>query len=299
MIRTFFLVSSLVVAFQFEDLWAATTQINANVDGDIYLSGNIYNNSRSYMNVGQYLNGSPRYHVGLANWNDVDLPPLIGETSARLVLYVQNFVIPVFANGMSAQPTLTYPSTGDFTLKVVALSGDPRGYITDAWVKTNMIDAAGVGSVTLTNSGYATVDIGNTVADWISAGTGSRWLGFVGIPSTTSPYTSVQLGTLEPTYQDASNEVELFPAAPMYLSVETSPPAPLVLSCSISANQLVMIFETVPNISYTLKTKSNLSDRDWVTVDSPFVAGPTSTTTLTVPMTDSLGRGFYRLEITQ
>jgi hypothetical protein len=146
MIRTFFLATSLVVAFQFQDLWAATTQINANVDGDIYLSGNSYNNSRSYMNVGQYLNGSPRYHVGLANWDDVDLPPLIGETSARLALYVQNFVIPVFAGGMSAQPTLTYPSTGDFTLKVVALFGDPRGYITDAWVKTNMIDAAGVGS---------------------------------------------------------------------------------------------------------------------------------------------------------
>jgi hypothetical protein len=124
-------------------------------------------------------------------------------------------------------------------------------------------------------------------------------LGFVGIPSTTSPYTSVQLGTLEPAYQDASAQIESFPAAPMYLSVEASLPAPVAQSCSVSGNQLVMIFETVPNISYTLKTKSNLSDRDWVTVDSPFVAGPTSTTTLKVPMTDSPGRGFYRLEITQ
>jgi hypothetical protein len=291
------LVFGLILS-EVQQVRAATVQINANVDGDIYLSGNIYNNSRSYVNVGQYSNGSLRYHVGLANWNDVDLPPLVGQNSATLTLYVQNFVVPVFANGMSAQPTLTYPTTGDFTLKVVALFGDPTSYITGAWVKTNMIDAIGVGSVNLTKSGYATVDIGNTVADWISAGTGSLWLGFVGIPSTTSPYTSVQLGTLEPAYQDASNEVELSPAAPMYLSVETSPPAPVALSCSISANQLVMIFETVPDISYTLKTKSNLSDRDWVTIGQSFMATSTSTT-LIETMTDSPGRGFYRLEITQ
>ena len=295
MFQTFFLAASLAAVVQFEGLWAATTQINANGDGDQYIFNQTYNASKNYMNVGQYYGGySTHYYVGLANWNNVNLTPLVGLSSTALALYVQNFVDPVFGNGLYAQPTsFTYPTTGNFTLKVVALSGTPNpADMTDAWVKTNMIDATGVGSVTLTSSGYNTVNIGNVVANWITAGTGGpRWLGFVGTGSTTSLYTSVHLGTLEPT--------ELSPAAPMYLSVETSPPAPVTRSCSISENQLVMIFETVPNISYTLKTKSNLSDLDWVTVGSHFVAGPTSTTTLTVPITDSPGQGFYRLEITQ
>jgi hypothetical protein len=291
------LVFGLILS-EVQQVRAATVEINANFDGDIYLSGNIDNNSRFYMNVGQYSNGSLRYHVGLANWNSVDLPPLVGQTSVTLTLYVQNFVVPVFSNGMSAQPVLTPFPTGDFDLKVVALSGDPTSYITGPWVNTNMIDAVEVGSVHLTKSGYATVDIGNRLANWIADSNGLRWLGFVGKTSTTSPYTSVQLGTLEPAYVDASAEVVLSKAAPMYLSVETSPPAPVVRSCSISENNLVMIFETVPNTSYTLKTKSNLSDPAWVTVESSFLAGPTSTTTLTVPMTDSPRQGFYRLEIT-
>ena len=296
MIRTFFLATSLVVALQFQDLWAATIQINANGDADQYIFRRTYTATSSYMNVGQYAGGyNKHYYVGLANWNELDLNPLAGQSNVALALYVQNFVDPVFGSGgPNSQPTsFTYPTTGNFTLKVVALSGTPNpADMTDAWVKTNMIDATGIGSVTLTNSGYTTVNIGNIVANWITAGTGGpRWLGFVGTGSTTSLYTSVHLGTLEPT--------ELSPAAPMYLSVETSPPAPVARSCSISENQLVMIFETVPNISYTLKTKSNLSDLDWVTVGSHFVAGPTSTTTLTVPITDSPGQGFYRLEITQ
>ena len=279
----------------FKQVKADTVQINANGDADQYIYRLTYTATSSYMNVGQYAGGFSRhYYVGLANWNYVDLSPLAGQSNVALSLYVQNFVDPVFGSGGPySQPiSFTYPTTGNFTLKVVALSGTPNPTdMTDAWVKTNMIDATGIGSVTLTSSGYSTVNIGNIVANWITAGTGGPlWLGFVGTGSTTSIYTSVHLGTLEPT--------ELSPANPMYLSVETSPPAPVARSCSVSENQLVMIFETVPNISYTLKTKSNLSDRDWVMVNSPFVAGSTSTTRLTVPMTDSLGRGFYRLEIT-
>jgi hypothetical protein len=221
MFRFFFLLTSLVVAFQFEGLWAATTQINANADGDQYLFNQSYTPTKSYMNVGQYYGGfSTHYYVGLANWNNVDLSPLSGQSSAALALYVQNFVDPVFGSGgPSSQPTgFTYPTVGNFTLKVVALSGTPvTASMTDAWVKTNMIDAAGVGSVTLTRSGYSTVNIGNTVANWITAGTGPRWLGFVGTGSTTSLYTSVQLGTLEPTTDLDANI--LSPAAPMYLTI--------------------------------------------------------------------------------
>jgi len=274
---------------------AATVQINANGDADQYIYRLTYTDTSSYMNVGQYAGGFSRhYYVGLANWNYADLNPLAGQSNVALSLYVQNFVDPVFGiGGPNSQPErFTYPPTGNFTLKVVALSGTPNPTgMDDAWVKTNMIEATEIASVTLTSSGYSTVNIGNIVANWINAGTGGPlWLGFVGTGSTTSIYTSVHLGTLEPT--------ELSPANPMYLSVETSPPAPVVRSCSISENNLVMIFETVHNISYTLKTKSNLSDPAWVTVDPSFLAGPTPTTTLRVPMTDSPRQGFYRLEIT-
>jgi len=301
MFRTFFLATLLVTAFQSEGLWADTTQITATGDGEQYIYNQIYKSTGSYMNVGQYYRGySTHYYVGLANWDGVDLSPLAGQSSATLALYVQNFVVPVFGNGPYAQPTdFTYPTTGNFTLKVVAFSGAPNpSDMTDAWVKTNMIDAVGVGSVTLTSSGYTTVNIGNTVANWITAGTGPRWLGFVGTGSTTSIYTSVQLKTLEPTLDLEGGLVAQ--AAPMYLSVPsaTLPVAPVARSCRIlSGNQLEMVFETVPNISYTLKTKSNLSDPTWVAVSS-FVAVSTLTT-LTESMTNSAGRSFYRLEITQ
>jgi len=227
MFRSFFLLTSLVVAFQFEGLWAATTQINANADGDQYLFNQSYTPTKSYMNVGQYYGGfSTHYYVGLANWNNVDLSPLSGQSSAALALYVQNFVDPVFGSGgPNSQPTgFTYPTVGNFTLKVVAISGTPNtASINDAWVKTNMIDATGVGSVTLTSSGYSTVNIGNVVANWITAGVGPRWLGFVGTGSTTSLYTSVQLGTLEPT-TDLDGLITSA-ATPMYLTI----PEPSVL----------------------------------------------------------------------
>ena len=293
----------MLIALQTAGLSVETIQINASEDSDLYLYTQSNNIARNYINVGQYYGGySKHYYVGLAKWNGADLSPLAGKTNVALSLYVQNFVNPVFgSSGTNSQPTgFTNPTTGNFTIKVVALSGTPDpASMSDGWVKTNMVNATGIGSLTLTNAGYNTVNIGDAVANWIARGNSPLWLGFIGTSSTTSIYTSIQLGTLEPTYD--LDGLILAQATPMYLSApSTEPPtAPVARSCSISGNQLVMIFETVPNISYTLKTKSNLSDRDWVTVDSPFVAGPTSTTTLTVPMTDSLGRGFYRLEITQ
>jgi len=206
---------------------ATTVQINANGDADQYIFNQTYTSSRNYMNVGQYYGGfSTHYYVGLANWNNVDLSPLSGQSSAALALYVQNFVDPVFAGGNpNSQPTgFTYPTAGNFTLKVVAISGTPiTASINDAWVKTNMIDATGVGSITLTSSGYSTVNIGNVVANWITAGAGPRWLGFVGTGSTTSLYTSVQLGTLEPTTD--LDGLPTSPATPMYLTI----PEPSVL----------------------------------------------------------------------
>jgi len=211
----------------FQEVKADTVQINANGDADQYIFNQTYTSSRNYMNVGQYYGGySTHYYVGLANWNNVDLSPLSGQSSAALALYVQNFVDPVFGSaGPNSQPTgFTYPPVGNFTLKVVAISGTPNtASMNDAWVKTNMIDATGVGSVTLTQSGYNTVNIGSTVSNWITAGNGPRWLGFVGTSSTTSLYTSVQLGTLEPT-TDLDGGITS-PAAPMYLTI----PEPSVL----------------------------------------------------------------------
>jgi hypothetical protein len=211
----------------FQQVKADTVQINANGDGDQYIFNQAYTATRNYMNVGQYYGGySNHYYVGLANWNNVDLSPLSGQSSAALALFVQNFVDPVFGSGgPNSQPTgFTYPTVGNFTLKVVAFSGTPStASMNDAWVKTNMIDATGVGSVTLTKSGYNTVNIGSTVSNWITAGNGPRWLGFVGTGSTTSLYTSVQLGTLEPTLDLDGLPTSL--AAPMYLTI----PEPSVL----------------------------------------------------------------------
>jgi hypothetical protein len=227
MLRNLFGAVSLMIFFPSSGLWAATAQINPAADGDEYIYSQSYTPTRSYMNVGQYYGGySTHYYVGLASWTGVDLSSLAGQSSAGLAVYVQNFVDPVFgAGGPNSQPTgFTYPTTGNFTLKVVALSGTPNtALMTDTWVKTNMIDAAAVGSVTLTSSGYTTLNIGSTVANWISAGNGSRWLGFVGTGSTTSIYTSVQLGTLEPT-TDLDGAITS-PAAPMYLVAMPEPSA--------------------------------------------------------------------------
>ena len=212
--------------------------ISANAEGDHYLFNQTYNASRSYMNIGQYYGGfSTHYYVGLANWNNVDLSPLAGLSSANLGLYVQNFVDPVFGNGTNAQPTgFTYPTVGNFTLKVVALSGTPVPFsMDDAWVKTNMIDVAGVGSITLTNAGYNTVSIGNTVANWITAGNGPRWLGFVGTGSTTSLYTSIQVATSEASLDMDGNL--LAPASPMYLTI----PEPSTMGLSICGWGLLVI----------------------------------------------------------
>ena len=281
---------------------AGDLQIPATGDGDQYLYNQSNNVTRSYINVGQYYGGrNLHYYVGLVNWNDADLRPLAGNTNVTLSLYVQNFVDPVFTGGnTNSQPAgFTYPTNGNFTMKVVALSGVPApSLMTDGWVKTNMINAAGISSVTLTNAGYNTINLGTTVANWISAGNGPLWLGFVGTASSTSLYTSVQLGTLEATY--SFEGILVAEAAPMYLSAGSSspaaPPAPVAHSSRIvSGDQLEMTFEVVPSFSYVLKTKPNLSDTNWVTVSS-FVAGSTSTN-LTVPMTNSIGRGFYRLEI--
>lgn len=254
------------------------------------------------MNVGRYYGGyNTHYYVGLANWDGKDLTSLAGKTNVSLALSVQNFVDPVFTNGnTNSQPSgFTYPLVGNYTLKIVALSGTPNfASMNDGWVRTNLVTAPAVGSVTLTSAGYTNVNIGNVVSNWIAAGSGPRWLAFLGTDSTTSIYTSVQLGTSEPTYN--SNQDIIADPAPMYLfattTTTTSTPAPVAKSSRfVSGNQLEMTFETVPSVSYVLKTKPSLSDTNWAPVYS-FVAGSTSTN-LTVPMTNSTGRGFYRLEI--
>ena len=205
----------------FQQVRGGTVQINPFTDGQLYVASQNYTDTGYQMNVGQYAYGrNLHYYVGLASWTGVDLSTLEGQSSTALRLYVQNFLIPDLSNGGGAtsMPDLLPSSTGDFTLKVVALSGTPNAAnMNDAWVKTNMIDAAGVGSVTLTSSGYNTVNIGSTVANWLLAGTtGPRWLGFVGTGSSSS-YTSVKLGTLEPTREMDGTVTSL--EAPMYLTI--------------------------------------------------------------------------------
>ena len=136
------------------------------------------------MNVGRYYGGyNTHYYVGLANWDGKDLTSLAGKTSVSLALSVQNFVDPVFTNGnTNSQPSgFTYPLVGNYTLKIVALSGTPNfASMSDGWVRTNLVTAPAVGSVTLTSAGYTNVNIGNVVSNWIAAGSGPRWLAFLG-----------------------------------------------------------------------------------------------------------------------
>lgn len=301
--RLLYLTFFIGFALRAPCLSSETNQIFASADGDLYLYTNSYTTNKNYMNVGQYYGGfSTHYYIGLANWNNADLNPLIGKTNVALTLFVQNFVVPIFGpGGPNSQPSgFTNQTTGNFSLKVVALPGIPDpSSITDAWVKTNMINAVGAGYVTLTDSGYNTVNIGS-ISNWITSGSSSRWLGFVGTNSTTSAYTSIQLGTLEPS-RDFDGNILVNPA-PMYLSAETSlptppPSAPVARSSRIiSTNEMEITFDVVPGFSYVLTTKSNLSDTNWATFYPSFVASSNSTN-LIVPMTNSLGRGFYRLEV--
>jgi len=286
----------LVVLSFISSSWGDTIKVNTTSDGYLYLGApTTVNSTGYYLDVGLY--GTPGNHYSIAYAKfDTDLSFLEGAQKIYLALNLRNFVAPVFGNGPTAQYTrLDYPTSGGyFTLKAVPLTSSfPESGVNATWVRDNLISPTAAGTVVLQNSGYYYMDITSAVNNWIANPTSERVLGFVGIGSTPNTW-SLNLGTKE-NNQDLDGTI-LSAATPMYLF---APPAPVAQSCSVSGNQLVMIFETVPNISYTLKTKSNLSDRDWVTVDSPFVAGPTSTTTLTVPMTDSPGRGFYRLEITQ
>jgi len=225
----------MIFALQFEGLRAATVEIKPTADGQLYVAFQSYNDTSSSINVGQYTSGlNIHYYVGLANWAGVDLSPLQGSTSANLNVYVQEFLVPDLSGGggTTSQPNLVSSSAGNFVMKVVALPGTPTAAsMNDAWVKTNMIDAPGVGSVTLTTSGYATVNIGNTAANWISASVDApRWLGFVGTGSAISPYTSIKLGTLEDVRALDGSTISY--ANPMYLSIP-EPSVPGLLGCAL------------------------------------------------------------------
>lgn len=74
-------------------------------------------------------------------------------------------------------------------------------------------------------------------------------------------------------------------------------PSPAVKSSRVLAgNQLEMTFSTVPNLSYHLQCTSNLNDDRWATIES--LTATSTSTVLTVPMTNSTGRAFFRLSIT-
>jgi len=285
----------LVVLSFISSSWGDTIKVNTTSDGYLYLGApTTVNSTGYYLDVGLY--GTPGNHYSIAYAKfDTDLSFLEGAQKIYLALNLRNFVAPVFGNGPTAQYTrLDYPTSGGyFTLKAVPLTSSfPESGVNATWVRDNLISPAAAGTVVLQNSGYYYMDITSAVNNWIANPTSERVLGFVGIGSTPNTW-SLNLGTKE-NNQDLDGTI-LSAATPMYLF---APPAPVAQSCSVSGNQLVMIFETVPNISYTLKTKSNLSDRDWVTVGQSFMATSTSTT-LIETMTDSPGRCFYRLEITQ
>lgn len=84
-------------------------------------------------------------------------------------------------------------------------------------------------------------------------------------------------------------------AAPSSASSGT-PPAPVVHSSRIlTGNQLEMTFETVPNVSYVLKSKSTLLSTGWNSVTT--LVATSTMTTFTVPMNHPAGHEFFRLEI--
>lgn len=73
-------------------------------------------------------------------------------------------------------------------------------------------------------------------------------------------------------------------------------PLPRIRSSRIlPGNQLEITFETVPDLSYVLKSKSQLTDQVWTPVQS-FVASA-DTKVVMVPMNHPTGREFFRLEV--
>lgn len=274
--------------------WAETVQINTTSDGYKYLGapGGV-ETGNYYMDVGLFGTPGGHYSVGFAEFN-TDLSSLRDVSRVFLAINLRNFIEPIFGNGTNNQYTKLEPRTTGavFTLKATALtSAFPSLGVNTNWVRDNVIIPPPAGTLVFQNSGIHYMEITATVHNWISNNATSKVLAFIGTSSTPNTW-SLNLGTLE-AQRDLDSNL-LSPATPMYLT--SSPPAPVARSSRIiSTNQMEITFEVAPGVSYLLKTKASLSDANWETVSS-FVAGSGSTN-LTVPMTNSLGRGFYRLEI--
>ena len=74
-----------------------------------------------------------------------------------------------------------------------------------------------------------------------------------------------------------------------------APPPGIRSSRILPGNQLEITFETVPNISYILKSKPQLTGGVWTPVQSLVAAS--HTVVLVVPMNHPSGREFFRLEV--
>lgn len=83
--------------------------------------------------------------------------------------------------------------------------------------------------------------------------------------------------------------------APTFPSNSLTPPPVVKSTRVLSGNQLEMVFETVPNVSYVLKRKSSLLDASWSSVTN--LAATSTVSKFTVPMHQPGGQEFFRLEV--
>ena len=293
MIRFFILCFGVLPILSGSASRADTLQINTTSDGYKYLGAPTgLDTGNYYMDVGLFGTPGGHYSVGFAEFN-TDLSSLKDASKVFLAINLRNFIEPIFGDGPTNQYTKLEPRTTGavFTLKATALtSAFPSSGVNTNWVYTNVIIPPAAGTLVFQNSGIHYMEITATVHNWISNNVTSKVLAFIGTSSAPNTW-SLNLGTLE-NQRDVDYNL-ISPATPMYLT--SSRPTPVARSSRIvSGDQLEMTFEVVPNVSYVLKTKSDLSDTNWVT-HSSFTAQSTSTN-LTISMTNSSGRGFFRLE---
>jgi hypothetical protein len=79
------------------------------------------------------------------------------------------------------------------------------------------------------------------------------------------------------------------------LPTAPAPPSPTVLSTRILSGCLEITWQTVANVPYLLKSNSDLDTDNWAPIQS--ILASSSTTTLSIPIADTSGREFFRLEI--
>jgi hypothetical protein len=146
-------------------------------------------------------------------------------------------------------------------------------------------------TVSLVTGGWGTPDQATQVLGTFSGtGTGFQAWQWVPLLDAGAQPVAVALGGVSTLKMTAGTSVN----ANFYMLVPaTTPPANVVLAANLSETNVVLSFPTVSGFTYTILTKSNLSDATWMPLTS--VSGDGSPKSVNDPATAA--RRFYRLSI--